>query len=100
MSYQLLTHFGGIEAVIDDNCGISKFYKIARALNDELKIKFLNQEDEADTVHWDFKYKKYLLTLSYSIFNGVSIFPKENKATEKANRVVQDLASLLRQKAY
>ena len=100
MSYQLQTPFGGIEEVIDDNCGISKFYMIAGALSDELKVKFINQVDDADTLNWDFKYKKYLLTLSYNIFNGVSILPGDIRHSVKVNRVVEDLAQHLRKRAF
>lgn len=100
MSYQLKTPFGGIEAVIDDNCGISKFYSIAGTLTDELKVKFINQVDDAHTLNWDFKYKKYLLTLSYSIFNGVSIFPGDIRNIVKVNKVVEDLAYHLQKRAY
>ena len=100
MSYQLKTPFGGIEAVIDDNCGISKFYSIAGALADDLKVKFINQVDDAHTLNWDFKYKKYLLTLSYSIFNGVSIFPGDIRNIVKVNKVVEDLAHHLQKRAF
>ncbi len=100
MAYQLQTPFGGIEAVIDDNCGISKFYSIAGALSDDLKVKFINQVDDADTLNWDFKYKKYILTLSYSIFNGVSILPGDIRNLVKANQVVEDLALHLRKRAF
>jgi hypothetical protein len=100
MCYHLKTPFGGIEAVIDDNCGISKFYSIAGTLSDELKVKFINQVDDADSLNWDFKYKKKLLTLTYSIFNGVSILSADLRNTVNANKEVEDLAQLLVQRAY
>lgn len=100
MCYHLKTNFGGTEAVIDDNCGISKFYSIAGTLSDELKVKFLNQVDDADTLDWDFKYKKYFLTLHYNIFNGVSILPRHINGTGKVNKVVVELARLLEKKPY
>ena len=102
MCYHLKTHFGGTEAVIDDNCGISKFYSIAGTLSRELKVTFINQEDEADTLNWEFKYKKYFLKLTYNIFNGVSILPvqavKVNLA--KVNKIVEDIAQILVKRAY
>ncbi|MEO5649127.1 MAG: hypothetical protein ABIR03_04290 [Ginsengibacter sp.] len=100
MCYHLKTNFGGTEAVIDDNCGISKFYAIAVTLSDELKVKFINQVDDADTLCWDFKYKKHFLTLHYNIFNGVSILPHHINGTSKANKAVVELAGLLEKKAY
>lgn len=100
MCYHLKTSFGGTEAVIDDNCGISKFYSIAGALSDELKVNFINQVDDADSLSWDFKYKKHLLTLHYNIFNGVSILPIKVKNPSSVNKAVEELANLLVRKAY
>lgn len=100
MCYHLKTQFGGTEAVIDDNCGISKFYSIASTLADELKVRFTNQVDEADVLSWDFKYKKHMLTLQYSIFNGVSILPHPVKNLNAADSVVREVAQLLVKKAY
>lgn len=100
MCYHLKTHFGGTQAVIDDNCGISKFYSIAGTLADGLKVKFLNQVDDADTLEWDFKYKKHFLTLHYNIFNGVSILPSQIAGTEKVNRAVVEVAKFLVKNAY
>ncbi len=100
MCYHLKTNFGGTEAVIDDNCGISKFYSIAGTLSDELKIKFVNQIDDADILSWDFKYKKHYLTLQYSIFNGVSILPHPVKDLSKADKVVREISTMLVKKAF
>lgn len=98
MCYHLKTHSGGTEAVIDDNCGISKFYLIADTLADELNVTFLNQVDDAETLDWDFKYKSQLLTLHYNIFNGVSIFPQNPKNKEKGNNAVLEIAKFLEKK--
>lgn len=100
MCYHLKTDYGATEAVIDDNCGISKFYSIAEALSDDLKVTFINQVDDADSLSWDFKYKKHLLTLHYNIFNGVSIFPLPGKDLSKVNKAVKELANLLVKKAF
>jgi hypothetical protein len=96
MSYQLNTDMGGIEAVIDDNCGISKFNNISAMLLRELKVKFMGKQDDSDTVDWHFKYKGHPLTLHYNIYNGVSIFP-QNK---KDNRAVSELADYLQRRIY
>ena len=100
MCYHLKTKYGGTEAVIDDNCGISKFYSIAGTLADNLKVKFLNQVDDADTLDWDFKYKKFFLTLHYNIFNGVSILPQNIVNKEKVNKAVIEVADFLERNAY
>ena len=100
MCYHLKTNYGGTEAVIDDNCGISKFYQIANALTDGLSIKFLNQIDDADTLDWDFQYKSHYLTLHYNIFNGVSILPQSHKGKRKENDAVLEIANYLEKRAY
>ena len=100
MSYHLTTLQGATEAVIDDNCGISKFYAIAGTLAEELHVSFLNQVDDAETLDWDFKYKDNFLTLHYNIFNGVSILPQPNKSIKQQNKAVLEVALFLEQKAY
>ena len=100
MSYQLKTKNGGTEAVIDDNCGISKFYAIATTLADHLQVKFLTQVDDADTLDWDFIYKDYFLTLHYNIFNGVSILPQRLKSVKKENIAVMEVAHFLERQVY
>ena len=101
MCYHLKTSFGGTEAVIDDNCGISKFYAVAGTLSRELHVNFINQVDEADTLNWEFKYKKYLLKLTYNIFNGVSILPIQavKLNVKKVNKIVEDIAQMLVKRA-
>ena len=47
MCYALKTQSGATEAVIDDNCGISKFYAIANTLAEHLQVQFMNQVDDA-----------------------------------------------------
>ena len=100
MCYHLKTNYGGTEAVIDDNCGISKFYMIANTLTDELHVSFLNQVDDADTLDWDFEYKNHYLTLHYNIFNGVSILPQSYKGKGKENKAVIEISNFLERRAY
>ncbi len=96
MSYQLTSPLGTIEAVIDDNCGIKKFYSIANMLARELKVKFFHKNDESDSIDWQFKYKGHPLTLHYNIYNGISILPQ----TRKDNQAVNEVAHYLESKAY
>ena len=100
MCYHLKTQNGSTEAVIDDNCGISKFYAIADTLTADLQVNFLNQVDDADTLDWDFHYKNQLLTLHYNIFNGVSIFPQHAKSIQQQNNAVLEIAHFLERRAY
>ena len=100
MCYHLKTTNGGTEAVIDDNCGISKFYAIASTLADDLQVNFLNQVDDTETLDWDFKYRDQFLTLHYHIFNGVSIYPHQAKNVLSNNIAVMEVAHFLEQRAY
>jgi hypothetical protein len=100
MCYHLKTKHGNTEAVIDDNCGISKFYAIADTLAAELNVNFLNQVDDVDTLDWDFKYKNHLLTLHYNVFNGVSVFPQAAKSILHQNNAVMEIAHFLERRAY
>ena len=100
MCYELKTSNGSSEAVIDDNCGISKFYAIANTLSKDLKVKFLNQIDDAETLDWDFQYREQFLTLHYNMFNGVSIYPQQKKNITPNNDVVMEVAHFLEHRIY
>lgn len=92
MSYELKSNFGTVEAVIDDNCGIKKFYSVANTLSKDLKIKFTDKQDEVDSVNWEFKYKGHPLKLHYNIYNGVSICPysaKDNEAASELGKMLE-----------
>ncbi len=96
MSYRLTTASGSIEAVIDDNCGMKKFFNIANMLAKDLKIKFSSKDDNSDSVDWYFNYKGHMLSLHYNIYNGVSICTNDRKN----NEVVNELAVLLEQRLF
>ena len=100
MIYKLKTKSGATEAVIDDNCGITKFYAIADALTHDLKIDFLTQVDETENLDWDFKFHDQFLTLHYNVFNGVSILPVSKKSNRRRNNAVVEVAHFLQQKAF
>lgn len=100
MCYQLQTTHGNTEAVIDDNCGISKFYTIAKILADDLQVRFLNQVDDAESLDWDFQYRGQFLTLHYNIFNGVSIYPQQVKYKAKDNNAVLEVAHFLEHRYF
>lgn len=96
MSYQLTSAAGSIEAVIDDNCGMTKFLSIANALTKECKVKFTAKEDHSDTIDWFFIYKGHSLKLHYNIYNGVSIC----NSNYMDNNAVTELASMLDKKFF
>ena len=87
MSLTLRTDFGCTEAVIDDDCGLKRFYEVANILSDDLDIRFTNKEDDFDTLTWNFHYKGHILTLHYNIYTGISIYPyKFREAPRKDNQ--------------
>ena len=96
MSLTLRTTLGCTEAVIDGDGGLKRFYQIAGILTDDLKVSFTNKEDDFDAISWNFMVKSYQLTLQYSIYNGISIFPTKIKdARKRDNEAVAELASVL-----
>ena len=96
MSLTLRTALGCTEAVIDDDGGLKRFYQIASILSDDFEINFTNKEDDFDAISWNFALGNYKMTLHYSIYNGISIFPTKTKdARKRENSAVVELASVL-----
>lgn len=96
MSLTLRTALGCTEAVIDDDGGLNRFYQIADILSDQFQVSFVNKEDDFDAINWDFSFGKHLLTLCYSIYNGISLFPTKTKdARRRDNKAVIELANVL-----
>src|SRR6476469_9445756 len=92
----LRTTLGCTEAVIDDDGGLKRFYQIADILTDDLQIRFINKEDDFDAISWDFEIGHHHLTLQYSIYNGISVFPTlTNHARKRDNLAVVELAEVL-----
>lgn len=95
MSLTLRTTLGCTEAVIDDG-GLQRFYLIAGILTDDLNVVFTNKEDDFDAISWDFTLGHHHLTLQYSIYNGISVFPTRTKdARKRDNKAVVELANVL-----
>jgi hypothetical protein len=96
MSLTLRTTLGCTEAVIDGDGGLKRFYQIADILSTDLSVNFTNKEDDFDTISWDFNLGHHHLTLHYSIYNGISIFPTRTKdARKRDNKAVVELANVL-----
>lgn len=99
MSLTIRTDFGCTEAIIDDDCGLKRFYEVADLLLDQLKIRFTNKQDDVDTLSWNFLYRGLLLTLHYNIYTGISIYPnKAGEAKRKDNEAVVEVAKFLESK--
>ena len=96
MSLTLRTDFGCTEAIIDDDCGLKRFYEVANILSADFDIQFTNKEDNFDTLTWSFRYRGHQLTLYYNIYTGISLYPfKFRDAPRKENDAVIELAKFL-----
>jgi len=96
MSLTLRTTFGCTEAVLDNEGSLKRFYQIADLLKELFDVEFVNKEDDFDAINWDFFLARHRLTLHYSIYNGVSIFPTKTKdARRRENNLVVELGSVL-----
>jgi hypothetical protein len=92
----LRTTLGCTEAVIDDDGGLKRFYQIADILTDDLQASFVDKEDDFDNISWAFQLGHHQLTLHYSIYNGISVFPTKTKdARKRDNLAVVELANVL-----
>jgi hypothetical protein len=101
MSLTLRTTLGCTEAVIADDGGLKEFYRVANILSQDLDVNFSHKEDDFDTIDWEFRYKGHNITLHYSIYNGISIFPTKTKdALTKDNKAVVELASVIESKMF
>ena len=101
MSLTLRTNFGCTEAVIADDGGLKQFYRVANVLSQDFNVNFSHKEDDFDTIDWEFRFKGHNLTLHYSIYNGISIFPtKTRDALSKDNKAVVELANVLDMKLF
>jgi len=99
MSLTLRTALGCTEAVIDDDGSLKRFYLIADILRNDLQVLFTRKEDDFDALHWQFSFGHHQLTLHYSIYSGISIFPTKTKdARKKENQAAVELASVLQGK--
>jgi hypothetical protein len=101
MSLTLRTTLGCTEAVIDDDGGLKRFYQVADIISGDLRIKFSHKEDDFDSIEWEFSFHGHPLTLHYSIYTGVSIFPsRAREALKKDNLAVVELAKVLEVKLF
>lgn len=95
MSVTLRTNLGSTEAVLADDGTLSLFYHIADIVSNDLKVRFVNKEDEADSVNWNFRYKGQSFTLHYNIYNGISILPLEAKDHGRNQKVLTEMAGVV-----
>ena len=73
--------------IIDDSASLQQFYSFTDQLSRNKKVRFTGKMDEADNIEWNFKYRGYLLTLQYNIYNGVSLSQPNGKDLKVVNEV-------------
>ena len=89
------------QAVIADDGGLKEFYRVANILSQDLDVNFSHKEDDFDTIDWEFRFKGHNITLHYSIYNGVSLFPTKTKdALSKDNKAVVELANVIETRMF
>jgi hypothetical protein len=92
---------GHAEAVLDDNCGFQKFYKVAYTISEKLRLPFTRKQEKSDTIDWDFSYKGRALTLHFNVYTGLSIVATPQKLmAKKDGDLAFELASTLKKQYY
>ena len=75
-----LTNKGWSEIIIDNDCEVYKFYKIADVLETKLRIEFGERVKVSEEVYWPFNADDHNLVLFYRPGEGVGIYPAEKSA--------------------
>ncbi|MEO8712755.1 MAG: DUF3630 family protein [Parafilimonas sp.] len=73
------------EMVIDETGNLQQFYRIANVLSKTRHVHLMSKEDDASVLEWHFKYRGDMLSLQYSIYNGVTLLykGKDKKSADK-----------------
>jgi hypothetical protein len=89
MNPLLRNQIGYNEAILDESPSFDKFFRWADLITDKLGVSF--------TRKLDFLYKGTSLTLSYNIFNGITVFPSlEEKSDYFENAAIAELVDALK----
>lgn len=73
-----------------------RFLHFTKKIEKELNVSFTEKIDDFDSLFWIFEYKSCKMVVSYDVFHGISIYPKNAKmATEEDNLKIYDLKEAL-----
>ncbi len=97
MSYVLKTIYNS-EVVIDDNCGVGKFYKVANLLKSDLKVAFQETKEGKEHLAWTFQYKSQRISLHFDVYGGISIRSDTNAA--KNCLVTKEVGDFIESKVF
>jgi hypothetical protein len=96
MAFKVNTNKGWTEVIIDDHCDVNKFHKVAKILENKFNIGFFAKLNSPETSYWDFTFNNSNLTLSFNIYEGISVLPAAFKeASQSDNEVTIKLSGLL-----
>jgi len=79
--------------IIDEQGSLTEFYSLTDKLSQSRHVRFTSKNDEADNIEWHFKYRGHHLTLQYNIYNGVSLYPDDQKDIKAMNELAGKLKS-------
>jgi hypothetical protein len=97
MNPLLRNQIGYNEAILDESPSFDKFFRWADLITDKLGVSFTRKLDDFEALYWDFLYKGTSLTLSYNIFNGITVFPSlEEKSDYFENAAIAELVDALK----
>ncbi|MFT4203244.1 MAG: hypothetical protein QM610_04960 [Chitinophagaceae bacterium] len=78
-----------VPAVLDD------FYALAHKLGQMQNVQFKEKDDNGDSILWRFNYKGNKYTLSFSIYNGLSIYTQETLRSKASKKAEEELAGVV-----
>jgi hypothetical protein len=73
------------EMVINESGNLQEFYRIANALGKTRHVHLMRKEDDAEILEWHYRYRRNVLSLQYSVYNGVTLVynGKDKKTADK-----------------
>lgn len=77
--------------IIYENGSLNQFYLLTDILSKTRYVRFISKNDDADNIEWNFKYHGRRITLQYSIYNGISLFPENSNDTETMNKLLNKI---------
>ena len=73
------------EMVINESGNLQQFYRLANVLSKIRHMHLASKQDDADILEWHYKYRGNVLSLQYSVYNGVTLVynGKDKKYADK-----------------
>lgn len=81
--------------IFDVPAVLNDFYALAHKIGQLQNVQFKEKDDNGDSILWNFNYKGNKYTLSFSIYNGLSIYTSENLRSKSAKKAEEELTDAL-----